>query len=330
MVVPRIPVDTVRSLVHDAATAPSMHNAQPWRFVHHRNTGVLDVFVDAGRGMPHADPDRRAQYIGCGAALFNLRVAAAHAGLGGEVSLLPDPADPLLAASVRLSSPPSAPVEVALDSLYPALSHRHTSRLPFDEARLPDEVRLDLRRAADAEGAHLVFPGSRQAEVLLDLVSRAEEEAEHTGDPDERHWVRIGMAPELAADDGIPWRAVGPLGRSPRAPVRDFGHGVGRERARADFEEHPQLAILSTDGDHRADWLAAGQALERVLLTATLDHLATALATQPLEHRSLRTQVSDLVQEYGPVQMLLRLGYGPAAPHPTPRRPVTDILDIEP
>lgn len=76
MAVPQIPAGTVRGLVHDAATAPSMHNAQPWHFVHHYDTGVLDVFVDAGRGMPHADPDRRAQYIGCGAALFNLRAGS--------------------------------------------------------------------------------------------------------------------------------------------------------------------------------------------------------------------------------------------------------------
>ncbi|MEU9580514.1 Acg family FMN-binding oxidoreductase [Streptomyces chilikensis] len=328
MPMPHISPPTVRGLVRDAATAPSLHNAQPWRFVYHRDAGVLDLRADPGRDMPHADPDHRAQYISCGAALFNLRVAAAHSGLVMHTSVLPDPDDPRLVARVRPGTAGTAAATGALASLYPALSRRHTSRFPFEDRPLPDELRQLLAREAEAEGARLQFPGGWHVRFLVDLIAEAEADAEHAGDPDEARWLRVGTAPELAAD-GVPWSAVGPRSRDAAWRSRDFGHGTGRERAAVRFERHPQLAILSTADDDPPRWVIAGQALERVLLAATTVQVATSLTTQPLERGSLRWLLRDPLQGRGAVQMLLRLGYGPTGAV-TRRRPVDDILDLEP
>ncbi|MYV65527.1 nitroreductase, partial [Streptomyces sp. SID2131] len=46
----------VASLVEDAVTAPSMHNAQPWRFVHRTAADTVELYGDPSREMPHADP----------------------------------------------------------------------------------------------------------------------------------------------------------------------------------------------------------------------------------------------------------------------------------
>ncbi|WP_373412902.1 hypothetical protein [Streptomyces sp. NRRL B-24572] len=43
------------SLIEDAVTAPSMHDAQPWKFVARTDTGAIEL-----RGMPREDPDHRA------------------------------------------------------------------------------------------------------------------------------------------------------------------------------------------------------------------------------------------------------------------------------
>ncbi|NYV78110.1 nitroreductase, partial [Streptomyces sp. UH6] len=189
MPMPHISPPTVRGLVRDAATAPSLHNAQPWRFVYHRTAGVLDLRSDATRDMTHADPDNRAQYLGCGAALLNLRVAAAHNGLVLHTSLLPDEDDPRLVARIRPGTAGTAAATGALASLYPALSRRHTSRLPFEDHPLPDELKQLLAREAEAEGARLQFPGGWHVRFLLDLIAEAETYAEHAGDPDEARWL---------------------------------------------------------------------------------------------------------------------------------------------
>ena len=104
---PSPPLDstTVTALVEDATAAPSMHNAQPWKFRYLSSTGTMQLRADPERTMPKSDPTHRAVHLGCAAALFNLRVAAVHAGREPVTTLLPDPADPWLLAEVTLPNP---------------------------------------------------------------------------------------------------------------------------------------------------------------------------------------------------------------------------------
>ena len=81
-------------------------------------------------------------------------------------------------------------------------------------------------------------------------------------------------------------------------------------------------------GNTRTDWLRGGQALQRVLLTATCRDIAVSPLTQPLE-----TADAWLVRDPGSgfeyPQMILRIGYGLPVPR-TPRRPVSELLDTSP
>jgi nitroreductase len=328
VLVQRLDTETVTALVKDATAAPSMHNAQPWRFRFLREVRTFHLRADPGRAMPRSDPSGRALRLGCGAALFNLRVAVAHAGWEPAVELLPDPADPDLLAGVRLSD--TAGPGSGLVPLYPAIHRRHTSRHPFADKEIPPAVQDVLRDAASKEGAQLVFPGAWHVESLLELVHDAE--GRDTVDPGRseelEHWTRIG-ADSADAADGIPEYAFGPRKRDGRAPVRDFaGRRPVPGRGAAAFEHTPHLVLLGTPGDRPADWLKAGQALERVLLLATVNGLSTSLTSHALEWPDLRRFVRDPQTAMGSVQMVLRLGYGPEAPG-TPRRPVEDVLDIE-
>ncbi|MFF6996304.1 Acg family FMN-binding oxidoreductase [Streptomyces sp. NPDC008313] len=326
----QVDAKTVVTLVTEATLAPSMHNAQPWRFQYAADEGVLRLRGDADRAMPRSDPGDRALHIGCGAALFNLRVAAAGAGFVPTVTLLPDPAEPLLFAAVHLAGrtgPEGDPDDLA--RLRPAIRRRHTSRHPFAETDLSEDVRDDLRAAAEQEGASLVFPGAWHVESLLDLVHDAEDQ--EALDPGTRQdlerWTRLGPDADTAVD-GVPEYAFGPRKKDGSAPWRDFaGRRQVADRGSTAFEKNPHLAVLSTPEDTPADWLCAGQALERVLLEATLAGLATSLTSHPLESAGLRPLVRDPVSGRGSVQMVLRLGYGPQGPA-TPRRPVRDVLDL--
>ncbi|MFE9646252.1 Acg family FMN-binding oxidoreductase [Streptomyces sp. NPDC006365] len=319
----------VRGLVAEAAAAPSMHNAQPWRFRYLTGERVLMLRGDPERAMPHSDPDNRALHIGCGAALFNLRVAAAHADLVAQSRLLPEPGDPLALAAVQLSDDAEGARDQDLARLHPAIRQRHTSRHPFAEKDVPEDVRATLRDAAEREGAVLLFPGPWHAETVFDLIRDAEsrDTLEPDANEDLARWTRLGPEADTAVD-GVPEYAFGPRKRNGRAPVRDFaGRRPVADRGTTTFEHTPRLALLSTPGDGPADWLRAGQALERVLLEATLVDLATSLTSHALEDRALRLLARDPGSGAGQVQMVLRLGYGPRGPA-TPRRPVRDVLEI--
>ncbi len=269
----------VAELLHAATLAPSMHNTQPWRFRVLRDTETIELYADPDRMLPRSDPHGRAVHIACGAALFNLRVAAAAAGRRAVARLLPTPAEPMLLATVRLGGQ-HRPDEADRE-LYAAIPARHTNRGPY----------------ADAE---------------TDLI----------GDPCYREELARWVGGERDKD-GIPASAAAP--RDPRGstPVRDFlpGHSVGY----AWFEEQPQLAVLSTATSTKVDWLRAGQALQRVLLTATQHGIAASPLTQPLESGDA-WQVRDPVSGRGSPQLILRIGYGLPMPA-TPRRPVNDVLD---
>ncbi|WP_274910967.1 Acg family FMN-binding oxidoreductase [Streptomyces sp. WZ-12] len=319
----------VRSLVAEAVTAPSMHNAQPWLFEYSRASRTMVLLADLDRALPLADPTTRELHLGCGAALLNLRVAAAHVGHRTVTTLLPAPRTPTLLASVRFDVP-HGPLEVGLSGLHDAIRARHTSRLPFTERRIPDGLRAALVDAAAGEGAALAFLTTPHREAVLDLILHAEgyDRMDDGREVEQRGWTRDTSAASPA--DGIPESAFGPAKRGGAAPLRDF---AGRRpipgRPYADFEQSPQLASLSTTHDAPADWLRAGQALQRVLLLATRQGLASSFATQPLEWPDLRWLLRDPRSGAGHVQMILRLGYGPDGPS-TPRRPVDEVLTITP
>jgi len=317
------PPAVIAELLRTAALAPSMHNTQPWRFSFIPASQTIELYADPSRMLPHSDPHGRAVHIACGAALFNLRLAAAAAGREPVVRLLPDDTEPMLLAALRLAGPHRAD-QTELE-LHAAIPDRHTNRHPFSNRAVPSGVLAELLEAAAAEGATLHLPDHAETARLLYLVADAERAllAEPGYQAELTHWV--GGARDR---DGIPDSALGPHDPGGTTPVREFRTGHHQAASYAWFEENPQLAVLSTPSSSRTDWLRAGQALQRVLLAATSHGIATCPLTQPLE-----TADSWLVRDPRAgndiPQMILRIGYGLPVPG-TPRRPVADTLSEPP
>ena len=314
----QLPRRLVDQLLTAATAAPSMHNTQPWRF--RVSNDMVELRADPERMLPVIDPAGRAVYIACGAALLNLRLAAAVAAREPVVQILPYPDQPLLVATVRLAGPHQATEDER--ELHAAIIQRHTNRGPFSGRPVPPDAAAELADAARAEGAILHMLDWNETARVLDLIRDAE-----------RGWLadpayRAELARWVGGTrdrDGIPDSSVGPRSPGPSAPVREFTPGRPGPAGYAWFEEHPQLAVLSTRFGDRAHWLLAGQALQRVLLTATARGIATCPLTQPLETAGAWL-VRDPRSGREEPQMILRLGYGLPVP-PTPRRPVPEVLD---
>lgn len=115
-------------LLRYAVLAPSGHNTQPWAF-----TIVpegIEVFADYTRRLPHLDPDDRELLMSVGAAIMNLRVAAAHFGFESTVLYHRSACQtsPVALVSFKESCDP----DLSLRRLFPAILHRRTNRRPFD------------------------------------------------------------------------------------------------------------------------------------------------------------------------------------------------------
>jgi hypothetical protein len=123
----------------------------------------------------------------------------------------------------------------------------------------------------------------------------------------------------------VPPQAFGPWAALETLPLRDYGLTQPQLQRRDEpFEPYPTILVLSTNGDTADAWVRAGQALQRVLLVATVHDLATTPMSQPLEIPALRELVTD-TRTGRWAQVILRVGYGqPTAV--TPRRPLNEVL----
>lgn len=320
MPVPEVDAASLETLVSAAVAAPSIHNSQPWRFRMDPDSRTVEVRMQLHRSLRLADPVRRAQHLSVGAAVFNLRVAAVHLGWEPEVRLLPDPADPLLMATVRLSGDLRTSRSHAL---YDAIARRHTSRMPFTGRPVPEPIVAELVEGARSEGGRLYVPDIIGTKQLLTLTAEAEDRSRADAGRAEENlsWLRAPGAGPF----GIPVTAVGARDAAGRIPMRDFTAARPAFHLPAlRFERHAQVALLWTRCDRREDWLRAGQALERVLLLATMHGVRSSILHQALEWPDLRAELRDPRHPDGHPQLLIRFGYGPEG-GATPRVPARDV-----
>jgi len=315
-------------MLNYAVLAPSGHNTQPWLF----KVGGEEVQLrtDRTRGLPVVDPEDRALVISCGAALFHLRVAIRHFGYEDEVEVLPNPHDPDLLARVRLGPDHAETEEERM--LFQTIPKRRSNRGPFEDKQVPGRLLSALQAAAWEEGAwlHLV-----EAENAKHAIAELIAEGDRTQLADKRFrrelasWVHPNRT---RSRDGMPGYAFGfgdLMSLAGPFVIRTFDTGKGQAaKDRQLAEGSPVLAILGTEGDTPPEWLAAGQALARVLLRARAEEVWASFLNQPIEVAELRPRLREAIGVDGYPQLLLRMGYGPEV-RPTPRQPVEEISSLE-
>ncbi|HEV7899601.1 MAG TPA: nitroreductase family protein [Planosporangium sp.] len=304
------------AVLRAATRAPSMLNTQPWRF--RMGPAQIDLLVDPGRRLPVADATGSASRLACGAALYNLRVALAVRGTPALIRLQPDRADPCLLARLTPAEPrPPTPAELCLNR---AIPRRHSNRARFLDKLVPAEVRAELIAAARTENAWFdLLLGPAAVEAAAGLVETAHEILNRDAGyrAELSRWTRT-ISTDVIPVDGVP--VSRPYDLLPRC---DFG---SREMPGSrEFGCEPLVAVLGGPGDWPADQIQAGQALQRVLLTATDLGLAVSMFSQPIEVASVREQLRLALGRHTAPQMLMRFGYATPAP-PSPRRPVADVI----
>jgi nitroreductase len=319
----------VAFLVETAGRAPSVHNTQPWQFRVRR--GGLDLYADPARQLRAIDPAGREMLISCGGAVFGLRLGLRHLGYRAAVELLPDPRHPDLLARVRLDREvPPTPEDW---KMLVALPHRHTHRGPFSPEPIPPGLLVRLQHDAIAEGASLVLIDERSRDRLRGVViAAAQWQQRNPLVRDElRDWTRKRGSD---ARDGVPASSYTALpedetewpdGWEASLARRDFDQGRGDGQLEAGGPPAPATAILVTAGDTPADWLRAGQALNRMLVHAAASWVFAALNSQPMESPPLRALVRSRLGLPGAPQMLMEFGRAHVAAA-TARRPVEDVI----
>jgi len=309
-----------------ARYAPSLYNAQPWSW--RVGTDNAELFMDVTRSFPVTDPDRREMRISCGAALHHLEVALAAAGWRWELERSPDLEGTGLLARVRLTE--RGDVDRQSLQWVGAITRRHTDRRPFSTRAVDSDAQAALQSCVEADGVHLQIVTQSEHHVWLAvLASKAsEQQVAQEGYAAELASVRCESEPSANIHaDAVP-HVVSP--RHSDVPLRDFElSDLGTLPIPESVDEHPVWCILWTDRDTRLEWLSAGEALSRLLLTATDRGLAAGVQSQPVEVPWVRAMINrHLLSNLGHAQVVVRVGWAhsddselPASP----RRPIDDV-----
>jgi hypothetical protein len=297
-------------VVAAAVWAPSVHNTQPWWF----SVGgrEISLYADAGRQLMVADPGGREMMISCGAALFTGRLALRSLGYIPDTCVLPDPGRPLLVA--RVSWQRQAAATGYEQRLFRQVWRRRTHRGGFDPLPLSPDLLAVLPEGAGRDRAMLRIVGGEGSRAVLASAVGTAEHALQLDSAYVRELAQWASPPGSTRRDGVPHTAYPAHGERtlPHFPGRDFAHGRRWGACWSSPSAAPRSAgvvcLLATAGDRPVDWVNAGQALQRILLTSAICGVAAALHSQPLERAGLRKFTRTQLGDGSYPQLVLRLG----------------------
>jgi hypothetical protein len=333
--------DIEKALLYERAAdiarlAPSCYNVQPWRF--RVNPKCVEIRVNHASGIPayqsespESELDQRERYISCGCALFYLILSLRQEGYHERVTLFPRGETDDIVAQVW-----AADITRRLnkdDLLFASIMRRRTNRLPFFPRVLPLHLISRLRSAASEEQCEMFPMTGEKRDSLIEILN----ESAQTREAEETRKREAALRSEAQRLDHI--RIAKPLPKLDESidmltartqPINEKYHFV--ENGARSFDRHqtasadaPLLAVLTSEGDSKRDWMLTGQSLAHVLLLASHENISASFLNDPLLVPHLRKKVANLLQSNEYPQTILALGYSPLN-RPTARYNLSELL----
>ena len=308
--------DQLRFMLRYAVLAPSNRNTQPWSFTLGRDQ--ISIHAELSRWQTVSDPQQRELRISIGCALENLLIALQHFGFGHHVTLCPGARDPTVLVQIAIldnvdASPLRAP------GLFAAIVRRRT-----DHGRY-------RARAIGATALRRLQQCNVDADLRLlltqdETIKRAAHQLMLTGDAlglaDARY--REELAECIGSGNfGAPWL----IAVAQQFAVAHLGARLADPRgARGSLQRSPVFGLISATRATEDAQIRAGQLLERLYLTATLQGFSLQPVSQLLEFDRVKAGFSRLFRAGGVPIVPFRLGHADASRHLTPRLPFEEVI----
>jgi len=252
-----------------AALAPTENDWQPWYF--RVGDAHIELMAKNNPAREETDPDRREFMIGCGSALWYLKLALKHFGCLGRVNLFPDLGEPALVARLHLGFIRER--DVRERRLFQAMTERRDFGSPLGDPPVTVATLVVLDHAAAGERGWVDFI---QSEVSRRQVLE----------------VALARGPQ-------PVFALGGRG------MNAGGGAVGPTNPPA--MATATLAVVKTKTDDKHGWVEAGQTMARTILQAQALGMPWAFFN-PVRRRGAREALRMGVGHKGFAQVILRFG----------------------
>ena len=278
----------------------------------------VELFAVQSTALEGTDPDGREAMLGCGVFLLHLKVALEQLRCLRRVELFPDLGQPLLAARIHAGpGPRSDPPE---RGLFDAMT-RHRKPSPLGELPMTDSMLEAFRCGVARERAWLEFAQSENSRRrLLDLLAIGEP---HNGE------ARLRQQFSVSLETRGPSRAALPMENPIHSRISRLTNPLLALKVRRVYPETVAVAsrnelilstgnwaVLKTKTDEKHGWLAAGQAMARVIIQAQALGLSWACFDHVTRSRHARMELRTGIGHKGFAQAILRFGSHAAAAIP--------------
>jgi hypothetical protein len=286
----------VVELISQANLAPSGGNVQPWLWVYDKN-GNLHLFHDQKRSHSLLDYKGIGSLFAFGAAIENLRLAAAKKGIEVEIIQQIKNFEEDLIVSIRFLSKENQELQVPFGELYSGIAIRNTNRknserIPLEAAHFSQLLNITKGSEFELEIISMVSELEQLAKVvggmdrlrlfheqgLSDFISEvrwSEREAKETKDG-----IDIATL-ELSATE----RAAMGLLKDPRTVrfFRKFLMGYGLTKiSKETITSSSAMFLLSGDKFVPETYLESGKVVQRIWLWANMNGMSFQPVTASL------------------------------------------------
>lgn len=290
----------LKEIVTAAGLAPSGGNSQPWKFLYKDNR--LYVFHDVHYSYSLLDFNNLGSYLGFGAMLENIRIAAAHVDISVTEDIFPLQEDKRLVYVISFEN--KAP-NYQYTYLKPAVTTRVTNRVSQPRTLISQEHKAQLQGVIkDIEGAKLLFfESDDEIAEFADILTTAEKVRSLTPRGHYDTFVkelRFTDDEVISTRDGLDIKTLN-MSNSDKAALQiardekaisflhreNIGDGFKKISEKA-VKSAGCICVMTMDGDSQHHFMKGGRAVERVWLEAT----ELNISMQPI------SQIIFLIQRY--------------------------------
>ena len=300
-----------------ASRAPSGHNTQPWLFDQEGDTFIIRP--DFSKALPVVDPDHRELYISLGCAAENTLLAGGKQLTIDNGQLTIDNGQLTIHFSPNAKPIVNCPLSIVNSITSRQMNRRLYNRHPITAKSLSA---LTAVRPEANTNFYLWENGSEPFERLKGFIRKGNEI--QMNDPvflaELKSWIRYNKRQAEATRDGLSYAVFG----APNLPACLSKAIMGSMlkssvQNRSDMKKlasASHVALFTTQHNTIEEWIRLGQTLQRFLLAATQEGIATAFLNQPCEVRSLAEEIRETfpIHREFPT-LLLRLGYAKPMPY---------------
>lgn len=320
--------EKIAFILQYAVLAPSTHNSQPWLFKVTGNS--VEIYSDPAIQIKEADPKGRDLYISLGCAVENIVIAAKFFGVFKNLVYRVGEA-PNLVAEIFFEK--TGIENKSYRNIFEAIPRRVNARGIFTAAVIPPDIFSrfsSITKESGSDNLEIHFITEKQeiqriAELTAEGLKTAYKSVSFRKEMSQ--WVHNSLTRKK---DGIP-------GYSLRMPflisfifpylVRMFD--IGKKLGVLNYlslASAPAIAIITSKGETKEDWLDTGRLAERLMLEVQSKGLQTSIFVASLEVGELYKEVQKVLGTADIPNFLCAMGKINGNFRPTPRHSVEEKL----